>query len=82
MQKNGFTQRIVKEIKNANPMLVGVELGQLCLDRGYSVVEVAEVLGVSRQTVYNWMIGRNKPRLKYEQQVRELIVKLRSLTDA
>jgi transcriptional regulator with XRE-family HTH domain len=82
MTKNGYTQRIVSSIQNANPELIGVQLGQICLAKGYSVVEVAEVVGVSRQTVYNWMIGRNEPNRKYAEQLRTLIAKLRLLTDA
>lgn len=82
MTKNGYTQRIVAEINKADPTLVGVVLGKLCLAKGYSVIEVAEVLGVSRQTVYNWMIGRNKPRPRYEQKLRDLIAKLHLPNDA
>jgi DNA-binding transcriptional regulator YiaG len=37
------------------------ELRRLRIDAGVSAAEVAEVLGVSRQTVLNWESGSAKP---------------------
>lgn len=58
---NGYSIRVAEAIKNADGSLPGVQLGRRCLDRDIPVAEVARILKVTRQTVYNWFCGKSKP---------------------
>lgn len=53
----GYSLRIADLNKKADGALLGVKLGRVCIKNNVSVVEVSGVLGVSRQTVYNWFIA-------------------------
>lgn len=55
----GYSLALAEAIQNADAGCPGVELGQLCLSKGVSVIEAARKLGVSRQTVYSWFTGRS-----------------------
>jgi hypothetical protein len=55
--KYGYSLRIADLNKKAEGSLLGVKLGRLCIKNNVPVVEVSGVLGVSRQTVYNWFIA-------------------------
>lgn len=57
----GYSQRLVDANKKADSSSLGVALGRLCIELGVSVNEVAEKLGVSRATVYNWFWGASVP---------------------
>lgn len=71
----GYSQRIVKSNSVANPTLIGVDLGRVCIRYEVPVTEVSEALGVSRQTVYNWFIGRCKPKEALHGAIEKLIGK-------
>lgn len=58
----GYSIRVAEAIKEADGSLLGVKLGRACLARDISVSTVAEVLGVTRQTVYHWFLGLSEPR--------------------
>lgn len=57
----GFNTELIRKNKEANGRLLGVKLGRLCIKNGYSVSYVAKKLGVSRQTIYNWFVGKGNP---------------------
>jgi transcriptional regulator with XRE-family HTH domain len=59
---HGYSLRFVALNRSADVELLGVKLGRRCIDSDVSVTAVAERLGVSRQTVYNWFIGQARPR--------------------
>lgn len=77
--KYGYSQRLVNAVHSPDATWLGAELGRACIAHGYSVIEVAEVLKVSRQTVYNWMRGTHKPPLRKADQIQVLIDKLQQL---
>ncbi len=58
----GYSIRMAEAIKGANGNLLGVRLGRACLARDIPVSDVAERLGVTRQTVYAWFMGTSDPR--------------------
>lgn len=58
----GYTIRLAKAIDEADGSLLGVQLGRACLARDVPVSVVANNLGVTRQTVYNWFLGLSEPR--------------------
>lgn len=58
----GYTIRVAQGIKEADGNLTGVKLGRVCLAQDIPVSTVAEALGVTRQTIYYWFLGRSEPR--------------------
>ena len=58
---NGYSIRVAEAIKNADGSLPGVQLGRRCLEKDISVATVANILKVTRQTVYSWFCGKAKP---------------------
>lgn len=75
----GYSKRFKKIIDDPALSGLGVELGRLCVLHNYSVTEVAEVLEVTRTTVYGWMLGKCKPTKRLEPSVVALVEKLRQL---
>lgn len=57
----GYSQRLVCANKKADAKSLGVALGRLCIDLEIPVGTVANRLGVSRATVYNWFWGVTHP---------------------
>jgi transposase len=78
--KYGYSQSIISATNNNELKGLGIELGRMCVRNQYSVAEVAQVLKVSRQTIYNWFTGKGNPRKRYEEQVTALIEKLKQVT--
>jgi hypothetical protein len=62
----GYSARIVRLNKHANKSRLGVLLGRLCIALDIPASEVANILGVSKQTVYNWFVGTHDPKDKVE----------------
>lgn len=58
----GYSAKLIYLNKKASIRLLGVRLGRACINNNISVTEVAEELGVSRQTVYNWFVGARSPQ--------------------
>lgn len=75
----GYTIRVAEAIKNADGDLVGVQLGRLCIAHDIAVSKVAKYLGVTRQTVYSWFVGKSEPQSQYYEAVERLI---RQIKDA
>ena len=72
----GYSVRVIDSNKEANPELIGVELGRLCIKHDLPVNSVSETLGVSRQTVYNWFCGTNSPQEEMIKPVKLLVQRL------
>ena len=51
----GYSTRLIELNNNADDQLLGVRLGRVCIANDVPVLAVAMALGVSRQTVYNWL---------------------------
>jgi transcriptional regulator with XRE-family HTH domain len=77
MSKRGYTRKMKAIVSNPDNKGLGVELGRLCILHGYSVVELAEVFGITRATAYNWITGRSKPSKHLIPQVTALVERLR-----
>lgn len=72
----GYSTLTVQEIEDANPILLGVQLGKVCVKHNISVSDVAEFFGVSRVTVYNWFKGKTIVGGKHVEKIQKLIAKL------
>ena len=58
----GYSAKLVALNRQADKSHLGVRLGRACIRRDIPVITVANALGVSRQTLYNWFIGRSSPQ--------------------
>ena len=74
----GYSQHIVERNAEADPENLGVLLGKLCIHLKYPAAKVANELGISRQAVYHYFLGRVKPQKDREIQIIELIHKLKT----
>ena len=57
----GYSQRLAELNRSAELESIGVALGRECISLGLPVRAVADDLGVSRMTIYNWFTGASKP---------------------
>jgi len=69
----GYSIRLIELNKKANQKLLGVRLGKLCIKQNIPVSEIANSLGVSRQTIYNWFIGFTAPQKTVAESVKNFI---------
>lgn len=60
-QPRGYSLYFVKQVEQANPELLGVKLAKACIDKDVPAAYVAQALGVSKQAVYAWFVGRFQP---------------------
>jgi transcriptional regulator with XRE-family HTH domain len=65
----GYSQSLVDANKKADTKSLGVALGRVCIAHNISVIEVADYLGVSRMTIYNWFEGANVPYARYYEDI-------------
>lgn len=72
----GYSTLTVREVEEANPNLLGVKLGRICIKRDIPVKDVAEYFGVSRVTVYSWFRGTTVVSGKHADKMQKLIAKL------
>ena len=68
----GYTYRIRTLNRSANKKNIGVRLGRHCIDQNISVSELMGLLGVSKQTVYNWFMGVHTPGPQQATKIKEL----------
>jgi hypothetical protein len=53
-----YSQKMINEVADA-PKSLGNQLGRWAIYHDFSVVRVSKALGVTRQTVYNWFLGKD-----------------------
>ena len=58
----GYSRKLIHMNDEASDALIGVRLGRVCINNDVPVIDVANRLGVSRQTVYNWFCGAKSPQ--------------------
>jgi hypothetical protein len=57
----GYSLKLRDTNMRASSKLLGVRLGRVCIKKDVPATVVAQRLGVSRQTVYNWFRGTSNP---------------------
>ena len=71
----GYSLTLLERNKRADGRNLGVRLGRVCIKNNVPVSDVADALGVSRQTVYNWFGGVSSPTILLRGAVLKLIAK-------
>jgi hypothetical protein len=69
-----YSERFLLDMHQADPYRAGVKLAKACVKANLPAKYVAEVLGVTRMTVYSWF--RGKPIRDKNQQVVEVFTEL------
>ena len=72
--KHGYSSRVIKLNQAADVTSIGVKLGRMCIEYDVPVTTIAEKLGVTRQTVYNWFCATHKPSTKQSTALEELLL--------
>lgn len=72
----GYSRRFVAENKAADELHPGVQLGRICIERDIPVQDVADHLGVSRQAVYMWFLGKSYPQQRHADALWSLVHRL------
>ena len=61
----GYDSLFIRKVEEADQSPVVLQLADVCIEKNIPVTEVAELLGVTRATVYNWMTGKTSPNPRY-----------------
>jgi len=77
MNNRGYSKKFAMSNRQADQSHVGVKLGRVCIDKDIPVPHVAEYLGVSRQAVYMWFLGRAIPHPDMRLKIIEITKKLK-----
>ena len=72
----GYSARLIKFNKQADETRLGVTLGRVCIALDIPVSTIAQDIGISRQTIYNWFMGLHDPHPKCREQIVEIISRL------
>ena len=72
----GYSYTLVKAVNAADPKLLGVRLGKVCIERNIPATKVATDVGVTKQTVYSWFTGTFKPRGVHVETLEKILAEL------
>jgi len=78
MNNKGYSRKFVDANKKADQRNIGVQLGRICILRDIPVQDAAEFIGVSRQAVYMWFLGKSLPHPNMRETLQELIANLKA----
>jgi transcriptional regulator with XRE-family HTH domain len=78
MNNKGYSRKFAAANKQADQSHIGVQLGRICIDKDIPVPDVAEYLGVSRQAVYMWFLGKSFPHPQMRETLKELVKTLKA----
>jgi hypothetical protein len=78
MNNKGYSRKFAEANKKADQSHIGVQLGRVCIARDIPVPDVAEYLGVSRQVIYLWFLGKSMPHPKTRERLKELVAFFKS----
>lgn len=73
---NGYSTRFALAVNSADTSKIGVQLGNVCIDLDIPAVEVAQHVGVTRATIYNWFKGTTNVPPAYRDAVQDLVRRL------
>ena len=61
----GYDSLFIRKVEEADQKPAVLALADVCIEKHIPVTEVAELFGVTRATVYNWMTGLTTPHPRY-----------------
>jgi hypothetical protein len=72
----GYASEFINEVRTADPAMVGVRLGLVCISKDIPVTDVSKFFNVSRVTVYAWFRGKTNVPDKHREKIKKLVDKL------
>lgn len=57
----GYSLWMAQQVAEADPQLIGVQMAKVCIANNIPASKVAKDLGVSKQAVYAWFVGKFSP---------------------
>ena len=69
----GYSAKIIGLNAGASEERLGVALGRVCIALDIPVSVIAEQIGVSKQTIYNWFMGAYEPHASCKMAVERII---------
>lgn len=73
---NSYSHTVINKIYNADPELLGVQLGKRCVALDIPVNDAAEYLGVSPMTVRAWFYGTAAASAEHAEKIQHILKKL------
>jgi hypothetical protein len=61
----GYDSLFIRKVEDADQKPAVLALADVCIEKNIPVTVVADLLGVTRATVYNWMTGKTAPHPRY-----------------
>lgn len=71
----GYSVALVRQVQ-ARPrdgQKLGLKLARFCIAHDIPISRIAKRFGVSRQTVYNWFLGKCEPKKQLHQRITAFI---------
>jgi len=53
-----------------------MQLADVCINKGTPITEIAQMFGVTRASVYNWLTGKSVPRARHQAAMPKVIARL------
>jgi hypothetical protein len=75
---SGYSSRFARTVNSADTSKIGVQLGNLCVERDIPAADVAAHFGVTRATIYNWFKGTTKVPPAHQEAVAKVVRQLLS----
>ena len=72
----GYDTLFIRRVEDADQTPAVMRLADVCIEKNIFVPEVADMFGVSRATVYNWLTGRTTPSPRYSALIPKITARL------
>ena len=72
----GYDTLFIRRVEDADQTPAVMRLADVCIEKNIAVPEVADMFGVSRATVYNWLTGRTTPSPRYSALIPKVTARL------
>ena len=72
----GHDTLFIQKVEDADQKPIVMQLADVCINKGTPITEVAQMFGVTRASVYNWLTGRSVPRARYQAVMPKVIARL------
>ena len=69
----GYTLYLQRSNKLADGKSLGVKFGRHCIKNNISISKLSSEVGVSRQTLYNWFLGKHEPGPQHIPRIKEIL---------
>jgi hypothetical protein len=72
----GHDTLFIQKVGDTEHDPIVMQLASVCINSGTPISEVAQMFGVTRASVYNWLTGRSVPRSCYQAAMPKIIARL------